>query len=143
MSIRLFIYFCTILYGNESFSQSKAYDHPIDLTLENCQALSEDQSVGSMIDCEYAARIAWDKEMNKYYKLLIEVLKPAEKKMFKESQRDWLLYRDNEMNFASAFYKHMDGLSWLLVHAKRLTAIAKQRALELEEYYEMATFDPD
>lgn len=143
MRVRIFIYFCTMLCAIKSVSQNKAYEHPIDRALENCQSLSEDQTVDSMIECEYTARIAWDKEMSKYYKQLVDVLKPNEKKMFKESQRDWLLYRDNEMNFASTLYKHMEGLSWLLVHAKRLTAIAKQRALELEEYYEMVTFDPD
>lgn len=143
MRIRFFMFFFALLGAIESFSQNKIYVHPIDLALENCLSVSEDQTIGGKIECEYTARMAWDKEMSKYYKLLVEVLKPVEKKSFKESQRDWVVYRDDEMNFASALYKNMEGSSWLLVHAKRLTAIVKQRALELEEYYEMASFDPD
>lgn len=132
------------MYSMVSFSQDKPYQqYAIDADLEQCHAVLENQTTAGMIECEYTARIAWDKQMNKYYKLLIEVLKPAEKKLLRDSQRTWLEYRDNEMNFATAFYKNMEGTAWLVIHAGRLTTIVKQRALELEGYYEMATFDPD
>ncbi|RWX03826.1 DUF1311 domain-containing protein [Flavobacterium cerinum] len=132
------------MYSMISFSQDKPYQqHAIDADLEQCHAVLENQTTAGMIECEYTARIAWDKEMNKYYKLLMEVLKPVEKKQLRDSQRTWLEYRDNEMNFAATFYKNMDGTAWLVIHAGRLTAIVKQRALEMENYYEMATFDPD
>lgn len=133
-----------VMYSTICFSQDKAsQQHAIDIDLEQCHAVLENQTAAGMIECEYTARIAWDKEMNKYYKLLMEILKPTEKKLLKESQRAWLEYRDSEMNFASTFYKNMEGTAWLVVHAGRLTAIVKQRTLELEEYHEMATFDPD
>lgn len=132
------------MYSIMCFSQEKSYrQHTIDIELEQCQNVLENQTTAGSIECEYTARIAWDKEMNKYYKLLMEVLKPVEKKQLKDSQRTWLEYRDKEMNFASTFYKNMDGTAWLVIHASRLTTIVRQRAQELENYYEMATFDPD
>lgn len=120
------------------------YDiHPIDAKRLECRNAKENQDPDSSIRCEYAARIAWEKEVEKYSGLLLNVLKPSEKKIFKAAQKDWIAFRDSEMEFANTLYKHMESKAWLVVHAVRLTNIFRARALELQEYHDMATFDPE
>jgi uncharacterized protein YecT (DUF1311 family) len=124
------------------FAQSTPIDdNAIDRKLEDCLAALTDEDTGGMIDCHYAARMAWDKQVNNYYNLLVETLKPTELKKFKDAQRKWIEYRDAEMAFSTSIYKNMEGNLWLLVHAGRLTDIFKQRALDLESYYEAVTLD--
>jgi len=117
-------------------------EHPIDDILNECRE-AVGSNTESSIQCEYSARIAWEKEVDKYYKMLLEVLKPEEKKQFKATHKSWVIYRDEEMAFAGLLYKNMDSKAWLVIHAARLTAIIRTRALELQEYHEMAIFDPD
>lgn len=124
-------------------AQTLSVSDTIDDELEECRAQPENKAPEGAILCEYNARIAWEKEIDKYYKLLMNILKPDEKRDLKIAQRDWVVYRDNEMLFAGTLYKNKKSKSWLVIHAVRLTNIFRNRALELEEYYEMATLDAD
>ncbi|MCO6148282.1 lysozyme inhibitor LprI family protein [Flavobacterium sp. NRK1] len=124
-------------------AQTLSVSDAIDDELEECRAQPENKAPEGAILCEYNARIAWEKEIDKYYKLLMNILKPDEKRDLKIAQRDWVVYRDNEMLFAGTLYKNKKSKSWLVIHAVRLTNIFRNRALELEEYYEMATLDAD
>lgn len=132
-----------LMYGTVSTAQTDYEIHPIDAQRQECRNAKENQNADNSIRCEYAARIAWEKEVEKYTSLLINVLKPADKKVFKAAQREWVAFRDSEMEFANSLYKNMDSEAWLVVHAVRLTNIFRTRALELQEYHDMATFDPE
>lgn len=132
-----------ILYSAVSSAQTEYDIHPIDAQRLECRNSKENQDTDNSIRCEYSARIAWEKEVNKYSDLLLKVLKPAEKKVFKSAQKQWITYRDSEMEFANSLYKNMESEAWLVVHAVRLTNIFRTRALELQEYHDMATFDPE
>lgn len=132
-----------ILYSSLSSAQTEYDIHPIDDQRLECRNSKENQDTDNSIRCEYSARIAWEKEVNKYSDLLLKVLKPAEKKVFKAAQKQWITYRDSEMEFANSLYKNMESKAWLVVHAVRLTNIFRTRALELQEYHDMATFDPE
>ena len=136
----LFFLICNVSGVDAQTTSTPAF---IDDELEECRAQAENKTPEGAILCEYNARIAWEKQIDRYYKLLLDVLKPDEKRDIKIAQRDWVIYRDNEMLFANTLYKNKKSKSWLVVHAERLTSIFRNRALELEEYYEMVTLDPD
>ena len=141
---KFYLSFLTLAFTAAAFAQD-SYDssHPIDTGLTECRKEAGKHSAEKHIQCEYTARIAWEKEIDKYYGLLMGAIKPDAKKQLKTAHRNWITYRDEEMAFAGALYKNMDSKGWLVIHAARLTTIMRTRALELQEYYEMATFDPD
>ena len=111
--------------------------HPIDQQLEDCHSIDENQTTHGMIACEEAARAAWDVELNKNYKLLMAKLTAPEQEKLRASQRQWLLYRDKELDFSGQMFYNMDGTMWLVVAAGRRTEIVRSRALELKDYYDI------
>lgn len=114
----------------------------IDQTLEECLMLAGDNGE-IVIQCQYAAREAWDKEVTKYYNLLVDTLEPAQKKQLKLAQAKWVIYRDSEMLFSGSLYRSLKGGMWMIINAERTTDIHRKRARELMEYYDMLTFDPE
>lgn len=138
-----FSIFFMLLFNAVSFSQ-QLYNtgHPIDDILQECLTDAENQSAEGNIHCEYKARVAWEKEIEKYYGMLMKNLDDYEKKLLKDSHKSWVIYRDKEMAFAEDFYKGKRTEAWLVVHAARLTNIMRTRAMELIEYYD-ATIDTD
>jgi uncharacterized protein YecT (DUF1311 family) len=124
-------------------AQAGPGSNPIDDALRECRDDKENRNPDGSIQCEYNARIAWEKEIEKNFKMLLAILNPEEKKLLKTSQQDWVRYRDNEMLYASVLYKNMKSDTWLVVNAVRLTSIFRTRALELQEYYDMKLLDGD
>lgn len=110
--------------------------HPIEIQFEECMGGSTQE----MVECAYAEHDAWDKEMNKYYDLLKGVLSANEFKRLKAAQKKWLEYRDEEKKFYGKMYSDKEGTMWRVVSASRYKDIAKKRALELIEYYEMYNY---
>ena len=94
-----------------------------------------------MIQCSSIAENEWDKELNKYYNLLLTKLNVDEKQKLKNTQRYWLIYRDNELSFSGTMYYNMEGTMWRVAAAGRSCDIVKERALELKNYYDVLTFD--
>lgn len=117
--------------------------HPIDEALEACLAFTEDPNGEEAIKCYYTAREAWGEEVDKFYGLLMEALPRPEQRKLEYSQLQWVQYRDAEMLFSGAMYRGLEGDMWMIINAQRTTGVVKQRAMELEEYYEMLTFDPE
>ncbi|HEV2721898.1 MAG TPA: lysozyme inhibitor LprI family protein, partial [Thermoanaerobaculia bacterium] len=54
------------------------------------------------IPCEELKHELWDREMNIYYGRLLAKLGPKEKTLLKESQRQWVVVRDNAIALNSA-----------------------------------------
>ncbi len=128
--------------GLIAFGQNNQTDkHPIDIKREKCLELDSNQTTYGMMQCEAIAREEWDKEMNKYYKLLMETLTMEEKEKLKIAQRQWLSFRDMELDFSGTMYYNMEGTMWRIVAAGRSCDIVKERALELKGYYDMLTFN--
>ena len=115
--------------------------HSIDIRLQECLDADSNQTTQGMIMCESAAQDQWLSEMTKYYKLLLELLPPEEKKKLEITQKQWTEYRESELDFAGSTYYNMEGTLWRVVAAGRACDIVKQRALELKEYYEMVTYN--
>jgi uncharacterized protein YecT (DUF1311 family) len=131
-----------ILQTAPIFGQNNQTDkHPIDIKREQCHEIDSNQTTYGMMQCETVAREEWDKEMNKYYKLLMDTLTIEEKEKLKIAQRQWLDFRDRELDFSGTMYYNMQGTMWRVVAAGRSCDIVKERALELKGYYDMLTFD--
>jgi uncharacterized protein YecT (DUF1311 family) len=95
-------------------------------------------SNAEMCNCTKAAREAWDKALNKYYNLLKTNLPKETFELLKESQKQWIKFRDNEFSFISKFYlDDKEGTMWHVVSENAKKEIVKDRAMELEDIYGM------
>lgn len=132
----LIVAFSGITYG-QSGKTDKEEKHPIDQRLADCLDVSENQTTVGMVHCAEKAAEEWDKELNKYYKLLMGVLSTSEKELLKQAQRKWLEYRDQDYKFSAEMYYNLQGTMWRMVAADRKASIIKDRALALKTYYEI------
>lgn len=110
--------------------------HPIEIKLEQCLDTDTNKSTFGMIQCADIAIQDWDKELNNNYKLLMNSLDAESKSMLKNSQIQWLKYRDLEFNFSTNMYEKIPGSMWTIEGVLRKVDIVKTRALELKYYYE-------
>lgn len=107
----------------------------IDQNLQACLDSSENYSTAGQIQCAARAIEAWNREMNRYYKLLMGLLSPDEKTKLKKAQVAWLGFRDHEMTFQGTTYNNLEGSMWRVAAVYRQLEIVKQRATDLAEYY--------
>lgn len=135
-----YLFLLFLLLPVAAFSQTKKADSPIDVTESKC--LDKDNiSNAEMCNCTIQARESWDKELNKYYGLLKTKLPKEAFETLKESQKQWLVYRDKEYTFISKyFYEVKQGTMWYAVAENKKKEIVKTRAIELEQYYQMLEY---
>jgi len=128
-----------LLLSVVTFSQTKK-ENPIDVLESKCLN-KENISNAEMCNCTIQARESWDKELNKYYSLLKMKLPKEAFETLKESQKQWLVYRDKEYAFISKyFYEVKQGTMWYAVSESKKRDIVKTRAVELEGYYKMLEY---
>jgi len=122
------------LISFSAFSQEKEY--PIDIQLRMCLD-KKDISTAEMCNCSIQAEASWDKELNKYYQLLMGKLPESAKAQLKESQKAWIVYRDNEFKFMTKYYyEAKEGTMWYLVSHSDQMNFVKDRSLKLKLYFE-------
>lgn len=129
------------LFSIVALSQTKKKsENSIDKQESKCLD-KKDISNAEMCNCSIKARESWDKELNKYYELLKVKLPKEAFNILKESQRQWIIYRDKEYLFISKFfYEVNEGTMWYAVAENKKKEIVQARAIELEEYYDMLDF---
>jgi len=108
--------------------------HPIDIELQKCLDSKENSTTQGMTECVIKAADSWDKELNKNFKILLRLLTAEQKEKLKEAQRQWIKYRDNELDFSRSFYNQMQGTMWIPIAAQTRLNLTKQRAEELSDY---------
>lgn len=126
----------SFLLFSQAFGQVQP-KHKIDQELEQC--IEENGSTQGMVSCTMNAEKKWDNELNKYYKLLLSKLDSTGQSALRESQRQWLLFRQKETTFYMKVYGSNEGTMWRIIIADKHMGLIKQRAVELTEYYEMLT----
>lgn len=119
-----------------SYGQNEIEEYIIDKHLMECLDSAENQTTAGMVQCAVRAKKEWSKELNKYYTLLLTILSEAEEKQLKSAQKNWIMYYDKEIEFASTIYYNLQGTMWRIVLADRQTELTRQRALELKAYYD-------
>ncbi|MEI6950833.1 lysozyme inhibitor LprI family protein [Paraflavisolibacter sp. H34] len=122
---------CKISFGQDS------RQHAIDTKLKKCQE-TNGSTIG-LVECKENAEKDWDAELNKYYKLLLGTLSVDEKQTLRETQREWLLFKEKEVKFYLKVYGSKDGSMWNVVIADKKMQIVRQRAIDLMGYYELLT----
>lgn len=106
------------------------------------QYMKYDYSTAGMRSATYRAAEQYDSLLNKYYKLLIAALTPADRPKLVAAQRAWLSYRDNELHLIEALCKEQysgGGTMQQLIEADSYLSIIKARTETIFDYYERAT----
>ena len=106
----------------------------IDIELQKCLDSSENSTTKGMTDCVIQATAKWDKELNKNYQELLTLLTAEQKRKLKVSQREWIEYREKEIEFSNQIYSDIEGTMWIPVSANTKLELTKQRALEILGY---------
>jgi uncharacterized protein YecT (DUF1311 family) len=85
----------------------------------------------------YDLEADYDKLLNKYYQILLKKLNNADKELLKQSQRNWIAYRDSERKFNNEIAKEEysgGGTMQLTFIAYHYADITKKRVFELFHY---------
>ena len=137
---KLFIILFSI-FSFTVFSQTKSKkENLIDIQGKKCLD-KDDISNADQCNCIIAAQEGWDKELNRYYNLLKTKLKNEDFEVLKNSQKQWISYRDKEFLFISKyFFELKQGTMWYCIADGKKKEIIKYRALELKNYYEMLEY---
>ena len=130
VGIVLIIFLVVVVIGNV-WAEEKEKKHPIDVWLEKC--IEKDSSTAGMIKCSGKAYEMWDKEMNKVYQELMKKLSPEEKELLKESQKQWLKFRDSEFRFLDKFFEGYGTILPVLKAGEKISII-KERTKRLDSY---------
>lgn len=96
-----------------------------------------DNSDAGMENATNGAEAAYDKLVNKYYKILIGKLDSTDRDILRKAQKNWLRYRDNERELNWLLVKDEysgGGTIQLLFVYSRILEITKQRLLDIYNY---------
>ena len=107
----------------------------IDTVFNSC--VTQDPSTMGMVTCANKAYDNWDRELNKYYRLLMSELSAQEKKDLKTAQIAWIDYRDKEFENMNSIHDKLEGTMYLVIFADKKVDFVKRRALELKDYYKL------
>lgn len=129
----LLTFFCSL---NLVFSQVDQSTHPLDKRYQQC--CNKNHGDYGAVQCAIDLGKEWDKEMNKYYLGLINVLDSVTQNELKLAQRQWIKYRDLEYKFSNSLHD-MQGTMFLRMRGYRNMRIVRTRALELKSYYWVRT----
>lgn len=126
----------SILLGTSGFgmAEDRELKHPIDSWYDQCQ--DKDPSTAGIVQCAAEAGERWDAELNLVYKKLLANLSPEQKSQIKESQRQWISFRDRESEFMGGLYGSFQGTMWRPVAADAVMRLTRDRTLELQKYLE-------
>ena len=119
-----------------TFSQVEQITHSLDKRYEQC--CNKNHGDYGAVQCAIDLGKEWDKEMNKYYFGLMNVLDSVAQNELKLAQSQWIKYRDLEYKFSNSLHD-MQGTMYLRMRAYRNMKIVRTRALELKSYYWIRT----
>lgn len=117
------------LFSLSLSAQKKADIHPI--YKQHAECIEKDGSNLGMRQCTIESIDAWDKELNKVYKNLMDNLNEADQAALKKSQRKWIEFRDAEFEFLDSFIASRDGSMYITYYAMQKMAFIRARTAEL------------
>lgn len=142
MRFRLCLYIM-LLSATCLAQENKKKEHPIDAAYLKCLEKPENQTTIGMVNCAIEAKKAWEKEVEKYYKLLLTKVSEKHKTKLIASQEAWKNYKQKEIDFSTEMYLGMGGTMWQIVAADAATEFIKQRALMLKSHYKTLVVDDE
>ncbi len=99
--------------------------------------LEIDYSTLGMVSATHEATKEYDKLLNKYYKRLKKNLNKEDQEILKQSQRNWIKFRDSELKLNSALvnaYFSGGGTIQQVIAASRVEELTEKRVIELFHY---------
>ena len=129
--------FMILFIASVSFTQTK--EHRLDKWLSDC--MEKDGSTMGMILCSDTAAVLWDKELNTVYDLLMNNLGENARNALRDSQREWIKFRDKEFEAIDAYYTYIyeimeGGTMYPMLAAGARMEVIRKRALELTAMYD-------
>ncbi|MCT4648220.1 MAG: DUF1311 domain-containing protein [Carboxylicivirga sp.] len=106
----------------------------IDKELQACLDSAQNYTTAGMSKCIIKAADKWDKELNKQYKQLMSLLSNEAQTQLRDAQRQWIVFRDKEIELSHQIYTEMGGTMWIPVMYETRLNLTKQRTLELKQY---------
>jgi uncharacterized protein YecT (DUF1311 family) len=104
--------------------------HPIDIMTDRC--LQTAGTTSEIVKCHAEELGFWDKEMNRFYTLVLASLSPEQRQAVQTSQREWLRFRDAQKAAAAAVFTH--GTMSRITAAIEITNTTKEQAQRLARY---------
>ena len=110
--------------------------HPIDIALDSCMR-DADYNEEAIAHCLMEALKSWRAEAEKNYQMLYAVLNEPDRKRLEEARRQWQEYESTENVLARSLYSDKNKYPYGIVPISRAIDIAKSRAADLKEYYDL------
>lgn len=108
---------------------AESFDQVIDTKLDQCK--NKAQNTVDINECYRLATTAWDAELNKQYLALLKENPESVGKGFRESQRQWIKYRDAYNEALNTYYRQEQGTIWSIVAAESKMNVIRDKALDL------------
>jgi uncharacterized protein YecT (DUF1311 family) len=107
---------------------------------ERC--MKYDYSTAGMTTAGYEAAQAYDSLLNKYYKRLSIILKPADKAVLTQAQKAWIAFRDTEQKLIGTLSQDEysgGGTVQQLIDTSQYLQLIKQRVIQIFEHLDRVT----
>ena len=117
-----------------SGNYAKELESKMEKLEEEMQSKLDSGVTSEMVNANNELYEAWDKELNKVYKLLMERLPSDRKEKLKNAQRAWIKSKEEKANEAA---KGADGGTLAgVLHSGTAASLTKDRAIELAKMYD-------
>ena len=107
-------------------------DREISEAVDNC--IGDQYSTAAIANCANEEFNAWDKELNRVYRLLLNRLDAEGQASLKTAQRAWIVYRDAEYKTIDRIISTKIGTMYVLVDISKRTNLTKHRTDELTSH---------
>lgn len=103
--------------------------------METC-LIEHNSTQADLIDCFTQAQKDWDDELNSIYKqIMTNVKNPALKDTIRNTQREWIVYRDKEIALVQSLLSLGQGSLWEVLIEQFKADITQRRVAELYGIY--------
>ena len=112
-------------------------DNPIDIKEKKC--IEKVDNAADIRNCVYSAADEWEKEIDKYIKLLEQSTTKEQYKLIKDSQDLWLIQSKKDNDIINEFIFNHGGTMYYDIAAGDYEELIKNRAEFLKWVYEIHT----
>ena len=95
------------------------------------------ESTAAMVEAEDEGVKLWDKELNRVYGELLRQLPREDKSALKDSQHEWLKFRDRNLKLIQVAYGNAEGTMYHVFAARAALDVVKSRVLDLRGYLDV------
>jgi len=120
------------IVSKNNMSDNNSEIHPLDIKLQNCMA--KDYSTAGMNNCVYDSIDDWQKEIDRYSKIIKKELTPEQTVLFEQTQKDWEAYYSKEKTLLYKTIYIKTGTIHTNIAIGEIHALIKNRALFLKNF---------